>query len=526
MRSSFSITLLIFGVCLLDFYVSTEICSGKEYTVEDADGKFLKCQPCDKCHEGYGLQPKCGSTVQSPVNNTDCKPCRSGTFSIKYDSSPCYQCQRCAKHEIVTSNCSSQSNTNCSGTCDSGYYFAKDSSHACHECSYCCSDEKDEVQPECVRQGLEARNQHCSRRGDKNCSPEQSTKKTTDNPEKEDKSLAITLGVLGGVLLVAIFIICEILRRKRRSRSDEGQIREQAREHETPMIKVVGDAKDATTSTLQENGNVANGQDAAALLNSSPSGPAVNPCIAKLNPGYDQSNPGTPRVSPNVTPHHTDDELDAVSDPPNVNRHRVKRQRSRGQIKIVQQPKSQKRTEGSRVEFTCKCNVQEKYEVCYQWFKDGTELQERNTCSLVLDPVRMRDSGCYSCLVTRVEDENENITSDRAVLEVVPRGGMRFKYLREVDLNIRDDIAILLQKKSCGTGGCWEMADKYGMEEHKITGLDIKIDPGRWFLEFLLATNPDLTVYSFCKKLKEDNMKRFDIVKVLEGHLSIKKEST
>ncbi|KAL9971600.1 hypothetical protein ACROYT_G017784 [Oculina patagonica] len=138
----------------------------------------------------------------------------------------------------------------------------------------------------------------------------------------------------------------------------------------------------------------------------------------------------------------------------------------------------------------------------------------------------MRDSGCYSCLVTRVEDENENITSDRAVLEVVPRGGMRFKYLREVDLNIRDDIAILLQKKSCGTGGCWEMADKYGMEEHKITGLDIKIDPGRWFLEFLLATNPDLTVYSFCKKLKEDNMKRFDIVKVLEGHLSIKKEST
>lgn len=80
----------------------------------------------------------------------------------------------------------------------------------------------------------------------------------------------------------------------------------------------------------QENGNVTSGQDAAALLNSSPSGPAVNPCIAKLNPGYDQSNPGTPRVSPNVTPHHTDDELDAVSDPPNVNRRRVNRQRSRG----------------------------------------------------------------------------------------------------------------------------------------------------------------------------------------------------
>ncbi|KAL9971593.1 hypothetical protein ACROYT_G017773 [Oculina patagonica] len=526
MRSSFSITLLIFGVCLLDFYVSTEICSGKEYTVEDADGKFLKCQPCDKCHEGYGLQPKCGSTVQSPVNNTDCKPCRSGTFSIKYDSSPCYQCQRCAKHEIVTSNCSSQSNTNCSGTCDSGYYFAKDSSHACHECSYCCSDEKDEVQPECVRQGLEARNQHCSRRGDKNCSPEQSTKKTTDNPEKEDKSLAITLGVLGGVLLVAIFIICEILRRKRRSRSDEGQIREQAREHETPMIKVVGDAKDATTSTLQENGNVANGQDAAALLNSSPSGPAVNPCIAKLNPGYDQSNPGTPRVSPNVTPHHTDDELDAVSDPPNVNRHRVKRQRSRGQIKIVQQPESQKQTEGLRVEFTCKCMVQENYEVGYQWFKDGMELQGQNTCSLVLNSVEMRDFGCYRCQVTRVGDESQPVTSDPAFLEVDPRGGMRRKYLREVDLNIRDEIATHLENQSHVLGGWRKLAAKYKMEDHLIGGLANVRQPGREVMEFLRASKPDLTVYSFCKTLKEKDMKRFDIVKVLEGYLSIKKEST
>lgn len=155
----------------------------------------------------------------------------------------------------MTSNCSSQSDTNCSGTCDSGYYFAKDASHACHECSYCCSDEKDAVQPECVRQGLEARNQHCSRRSDKNCDPAQSTKNTTDNPEKQGdsksgKSLAITFGVLGGVALVAFFI-CALLRWKRRSRSDEGQIREQAREHETPMITVVGDAKDGTTSACE-----------------------------------------------------------------------------------------------------------------------------------------------------------------------------------------------------------------------------------------------------------------------------------
>lgn len=70
------------------------------------------------------------------------------------------------------------------------------------------------------------------------------------------------------------------------------------------------------------------------------------------------------------------------------------------------------------------------------------------------------------------------------------------------------------------------MAAKYGMEEHKIRGLANTLEPGREVMEFLLASKPDLTVYSFCKKLKEENMKRFDIVKVLEGHLSIKKEST
>jgi len=33
-----------------------------------------------------------------------------------------------------------------------------------------------------------------------------------------------------------------------------------------------------------------------------------------INEGFVPSNPGTPRVSPDVTPHHTDDELDPVSD--------------------------------------------------------------------------------------------------------------------------------------------------------------------------------------------------------------------
>lgn len=63
------------------------------------------------------------------------------------------------------------------------------------------------------------------------------------------------------------------------------------------------------------------------------------------------------------------------------------------------------------------------------------------------------------------------------------------------------------------------------MEEHKIRGLENNQQPGQEVMEFLGGSKPDLTVYSFCKALKEDKMKRLDIVKVLENHFTIKKES-
>ena len=59
------------------------------------------------------------------------------------------------------------------------------------------------------------------------------------------------------------------------------------------------------------------------------------------------------------------------------------------------------------------------------------------------------------------------------------------------------------------------------MEEHLVRGLKNSRQPGQDVMEFLRGSNTNLTVYSFCKKLKEDKMKRFDIVGVLEDHLSI-----
>ena len=63
------------------------------------------------------------------------------------------------------------------------------------------------------------------------------------------------------------------------------------------------------------------------------------------------------------------------------------------------------------------------------------------------------------------------------------------------------------------------------MQEHEVRGLENSRQPGQDVMEFLRGSKTNLTVYSFCKKLKEDNMKRFDIVGVLENHLSIEKES-
>ena len=56
--------------------------------------------------------------------------------------------------------------------------------------------------------------------------------------------------------------------------------------------------------------------------------------------------------------------------------------------------------------------------------------------------------------------------------------------------------------------------------------LDNSKEPGKDVMEFLMGSKPDLTVYSFCKVLKEDKIERFDIAKLLEKHLLIQDGAT
>ena len=58
------------------------------------------------------------------------------------------------------------------------------------------------------------------------------------------------------------------------------------------------------------------------------------------------------------------------------------------------------------------------------------------------------------------------------------------------------------------------------MEDHHIDSLEHSQETaGRELIEFLAKSYPKLTVYDFCKKLKEKDIRRLDIVEVLSAHL-------
>ena len=164
----------------------------------------------------------CGQTIAHPPSNIGCKPCPNETFSSELDSGPCHSCHQCAELEIVAAPCTRSSDRICNGTCVKGYFFAKKVLHTCQQCSYCCFDGKDEEQPECVKQGLNATGRYCSERPDKHCSPLLSSTATvtthspasakltlsTSHPTKHHigNPVVIVSSVLSGLFLAALVV--------------------------------------------------------------------------------------------------------------------------------------------------------------------------------------------------------------------------------------------------------------------------------------------------------------------------------
>jgi len=113
---------------------------------------------------------------------------------------------------------------------------------------------------------------------------------------------------------------------------------------------------------------------------------------------------------------------------------------------------------------------------------------------------------------------NSPTTKELTTLFCVPSD---YKCLTQIDYETQSKVEILLTKKIHGLGGWKQVAIKYGMDEVARDSLEGNPDAGKTTIGYVKGTNPDLTVYEFCKTLKERNIRRFDIIKELLEHLSV-----
>ena len=95
-----------------------------------------------------------------------------------------------------------------------------------------------------------------------------------------------------------------------------------------------------------------------------------------------------------------------------------------------------------------------------------------------------------------------------------------FKYLAEVfrdNWEIKDRVEKLLEDTHAGTGGWEEVAHRFGMREEHRDSLERLQEGGRGVIDYLTMVYPELTVYDFCKYLKD--ITRNDIIIALSDHL-------
>ena len=76
------------------------------------------------------------------------------------------------------------------------------------------------------------------------------------------------------------------------------------------------------------------------------------------------------------------------------------------------------------MEFVFKCKARDvNRKLIYQWFKDGTELPEKNEATLQLKSVTLSDFGCYKCHVSCKDSPSDVVESCPAELDVTPHDG-------------------------------------------------------------------------------------------------------
>ncbi|XP_068702578.1 uncharacterized protein [Montipora foliosa] len=333
MRPTILLCLLSFcGYFLLGLIECIQQCEPNFFYVTWPNGSFKDCLHCSPCHPGWGLYPNCGEHITYPPTDIHCKKCVYGkTFSEVYDYSGCKSCHNCAEHEIVTKNCTRESDTVCSGTCIQGYFY-RNSTRDCQKCSYCCNDGKDDEQQECLEQGLKATHRYCAPRPDKRCGPAPTSLATTQhNPittssakhlkESKDQQQTVRIALIlscTGIGICSVFGGIHIWRRWRKRRNGS------LRNAENGALAIEAVNIPPTNEGSQNHG----GQEMVRM-------PRVPVVGIQQNEGF-VSNNSTPQGSCRVTPSHSDDELDESPDvevKPTKHLHVWKQQKSKEEKK-------------------------------------------------------------------------------------------------------------------------------------------------------------------------------------------------
>ena len=105
---------------------------------------------------------------------------------------------------------------------------------------------------------------------------------------------------------------------------------------------------------------------------------------------------------------------------------------------------------------------------------------------------------------------------------------LEYKSLTDVcleDFQTYERVGCLLSLKAHGLGGWRGVAHKYKMDQVHIDALRSDPEAGSKTLAFLESAVPELTVYDFCKTLKEHHIMRLDIVQELQNHFSAQANS-
>ena len=95
-----------------------------------------------------------------------CVACKVGTYSDTYGKDQCNPCSLCSEGRSIKRNCSASQNRLC-GSCNYGYYM-NDVVSSCLPCSICCWDGKDQLEGQCIEQGLPS-HRHCKPRHKDGC---------------------------------------------------------------------------------------------------------------------------------------------------------------------------------------------------------------------------------------------------------------------------------------------------------------------------------------------------------------------